>query len=290
MQKKLLLIVLYLSSLTTKTDLPNIQCNDKHTQLLEKQIQLLEEQKSQQADILQFMALQLQLKTALLQEKKEKEEIKIQAAQAQADKPWYEKTWDTITPVIQNAIINFVLSALASKIINGGISLVDQATGDWLAQNGYSQYALYAGTFIAANSWSQYSQTRQNKIILSDPEVRAYNEMLARLKSNHASDIAKGEIVHEGLNLVNLVKLGKKVDEHSKDTSSTEVNTPDKSNNNSMNNRPKTNNSLQLFQQQGSSDLLPALNKSESNPKVRHENGIIIRDITDQEGRIPGKN
>lgn len=215
-QKKLLLIVVFTSSTTIKTDLFNAQCNDRYTQLLEQQIELLEEQKKSNADIVQLLALQLQLKTALLEEQKEKEQTMTEAAQAQANRPWYEKTWDAVVPALENTVVNFILRALAAKIINSGVSALDHATGDLLAQNGYAGLAIYAGTFIAADSLQQYSQTRLNKITLSDPEIRRYNEILTTFEINYASDIAKGKIVHQGVNSAKLARLGQDADEYLK--------------------------------------------------------------------------
>jgi len=225
MKKKLsLLAVLFVNSLfanpipAASKEFP--QCNDNFLTFLEKQAKLEEERHKEQIALIQksneIQALLLEIELHKLKEKQSEQEQAVLAQQIEAEKTWYQRAWDTLAPNIKNAIVRLIIASITGKVIHGSISTLDHITGDMLVAHGYDKWALYAGTFIVEESIQGYLNKRNNKATLAHPEVQEYMNTLNELKKRNAVDIAKGEIVQEGLSLLKKTTLGKTTDEYVK--------------------------------------------------------------------------
>lgn len=208
MQKKLLLLLLFTSPLFTASNdtQKSYQSNDKCIELLEKQIDL-------QTKSYEMQSFFLEIELLKLKEKQTQEEQRALALKIEAEKAWYQKTWDLLAPSVKDAVLRLIIASITGKIINSSISILDHATGDFLVQNGYDKFAVYAGTFIAEQSIHEYLQKRETKKTYANPEVQNYLATLKNIRAEYSTDIAKGEIFSQGLDLRKKAQAGKAADD-----------------------------------------------------------------------------
>lgn len=213
MKLKLYLALIISNCISWHINIYPDSCSEKHIKLLEQQLEKQNQIIENQQKTFELQTLQLQIEKIKLEAQLEEENKQKLVLALEADKAWYQKTWETISPILQRAILNYIISTTISKVINAGVDGLDYATGDLPAKNGYEKWAIYLGTFVASESLRQYQDKRDNKIINSSEEVQKYDIILKDFKTKNLSAIQKGYITRDGLELAKLALLGDKADE-----------------------------------------------------------------------------